>query len=158
MNKTEYLLNNKIKLYEKKLCEEERKKSDLFDQFEADDNKENTDFEDLLGLNKKHKSRDDDFFGEADDDDEKDNEDDWGKDRKSSNENKYNDEVDINEFDFVNEGSNDENENNSQKMVVDELDNGQENSNYNDANYWKNNVENNEYINKIGEEALKDLL
>ena len=149
---------DKIKLYEKKLCEEERKKSDLFDQFETDENKENTDFEDLLGLNKKHKSRDDDFFGEADDDDEKDNEDDWGKERKSSNENKYNDEVDINEFDFVNEGSNDENENNSQKMVVDELDNGQENSNYNDANYWKNNVENNEYINKIGEEALKDLL
>ena len=145
----------KVKLYEKKLCEEERKKSDLFDQFDNDDNKDN-DFEDLLGVNKKHKSRDDDFFGEGDDD-EKDNEDDWGKDRKSSNENKFNEEVDINEFDFVNEGSNDENEN-SQKMVVDELDNVQENSNYNDVNYWKNNVQSNEYINKIEEEALKDLL
>ena len=145
----------KVKLYEKKLCEEERKKSDLFDQFDNDDNKDN-DFEDLLGVNKKHKSRDDDFFGEGDDD-EKDNEDDWGKDRKSSNENKFNEEVDINEFDFVNEGSNDENEN-SQKMVVDELDNVQENSNYNDVNYWKNNVQGNEYMDKIGEEAMKDLL
>ena len=154
----------KIKLYESKLCDEQ-KKDDLFDQFGSEEKDEDNGFEDLLGLNKKHKSRDDDFFGEGNDDEEekdKENEinneeDDWlgGSGRKSSHEHKYNEEVNIIEFDFVNEGSNDDIES-PQKIIVDEVDNEKEDKLYNDANYWKNN--NNEYINKIGEEAMKDLL
>jgi hypothetical protein len=138
-----YIADN-VKLYEQKLCDN---KSFINNEDEEDlyKKEENNPFN--------NNNKDDQFF--ASEDDNRNSGTDWLNNKTDDVKNeKVFEEVNLNDFEFVDmndENKNNSNNNNTENLIVDELD---ENCNkqYNDNNYWKRNYDNN-----IKDEALKDL-
>ena len=151
---------DKVKLFEKKLGEEEKNEEndgehlDLYGQ--EVNNRDNED-DDLLKPNFLH-NKNIDFFSEMES--EKDSEsnnintDFWSEQKIT--ENGKEDEVNLNEFEFEQDKT--DKKINVQNVVVDELDTGKkENPIFNDINFWGNMKEGNTYFNQVGDEALKEL-
>jgi len=136
-----YIADN-VKLYEQKLC----------------DNKSfinNEEEEDLYGTKKEennpfNNNKEDQFF--ATEDDNRNSGTDWLNNKPDEVKNeKVFEEVNLNDFEFVDMNDENKNNNNTENLIVDELDENY-NKQYNDNNYWKRNFDN-----QIKDEALKDL-
>ena len=130
-----YIADN-VKLYEQKLCDNNKSFINNEDEEEIYKKEENP----------FNNNKDEQFFEEEN----RNSGTDWLKNDEMKNEKVF-DEVNLNDFEFVdmNEEKNNNNLNlNTENLIVDELD-----KNYNDNNYWKNN----NFDNKIKEEALNDL-
>ena len=136
-----YIADN-VKLYEQKLCDN---KSFINNEDEEDlyKKEENNPFN--------NNNKDDQFF--ASDDDNRNSGTDWLNNKTDDVKNeKVFEEVNLNDFEFVDmNDENKNNNNNTENLIVDELDENY-NKQYNDNNYWKRNYDNN-----IKDEALKDL-
>ena len=132
-----------VRLYETKLCDKNnlQEEDDFYDKEKEDDKNDKN----LNPFNK-----DDNFF---DDDNNKNNnnDDNWFNNDKDNNQNTNS--VNIYDFEFVDEVKSSEKvediQNSTGNLLVDELDNDQ----YNDANFYKVPLNNNNYL----EEALKEL-
>ena len=132
-----------VRLYETKLCEQNnlQEDDDFYDKEKEDDKNDKN----LNPFNK-----DDNFF---DDDNNKNNnnDDNWFNSDKDNNQNTNS--VNIYDFEFVDEVKSSEKvediRNSTGNLLVDELDNDQ----YNDANFYKVPLNNNNFL----EEALKEL-
>ena len=143
-------IENKVLLYEDLLYNKKNstnEKDDLFLSPRNDNDKEET--ENLLGMgNLRYNNKNDIYLNYNNDDD--------NINDKINIANFKDMEININDFNFNDIIENDK----DNKININDEDEKKLNKEFNNVNYWKNDVEENKnsYLNMLGEEAMKDLL